>query len=77
MSPTKNTAVIYAAEPTGRIDPDVHLKVVEQEIDLDNVPLNGGVLLKTIALSSDPYMRYRMRDPKIEMFVPAMRLGDV
>jgi NADPH-dependent curcumin reductase CurA len=28
-----------------------------QEIDLENVPLNGGFLLKTLALSIDPFMR--------------------
>lgn len=33
-----------------------------QTIDLENVPLNGGFLLKTLALSIDPYMRVRMRE---------------
>jgi NADPH-dependent curcumin reductase CurA len=28
-----------------------------QKIDLENVPLNGGFLLKTLALSIDPFMR--------------------
>jgi NADPH-dependent curcumin reductase CurA len=75
MVKVKNGTVIYAAHPTGHIEPDVHVKYVEKEIDLDNVPLNGGVLLKTIAVSSDPYMLYRMRDPSIQMFTPAIPLG--
>ena len=30
-------------------------------IDLDNEPLKGGVLIKTLVLSVDPYLRGRMR----------------
>ncbi|EKM60524.1 uncharacterized protein PHACADRAFT_167865 [Phanerochaete carnosa HHB-10118-sp] len=68
--------VIYAAHPEGHIEPDVHLKYVESEIDLESVPLNGGGLLKAVAISSDPYLRYRMRDPSIPHFVPAFDLGE-
>lgn len=75
MPTVKNGSVVYAAHPEGDIEPDVHLKYVESEIDLESVPLNGGVLLKTIALSSDPYLRYRMRDPSIPHFVPPFDLG--
>ena len=32
-----------------------------ETIDLESVPLNGGVLVKTLVLSIDPYMRNRMR----------------
>lgn len=35
-----------------------------QTIDLDSVPLNGGVLVKTLVLSIDPYLRGRMRSPE-------------
>jgi len=28
-----------------------------QTIDIDNVPLHGGILLKTLVLSIDPYLR--------------------
>ena len=75
MPTVKNGSVIYVAHPEGHIEPDVHLKYVEGEINLQNVPLNGGVLLKTIALSGDPYLRYRMRDPSIPDFMPAFDLG--
>lgn len=37
-----------------------------QTIDLDTVLLDGGVLVKTLYLSVDPYLRFRMRDPKEE-----------
>jgi hypothetical protein len=39
-----------------------------ENIDLDNVPLNGGFLLKILALSIDPYLRGRMRDPSVESY---------
>lgn len=35
-----------------------------QTIDIENVPLDGGFLLKTLELSIDPYMRGRMRHPE-------------
>lgn len=47
-----------------------------ETIDLDNVPLNGGVLVKVLYLSVDPYMRGRMRDPKTPSYSPAFPLGE-
>ena len=73
----KNGTILYAQKPTGLIEPGITVKYVEQEIDLENVPLNGGVLVKVIAMSSDPYMRYRMREPedKHASFVPHLVLN--
>jgi NADPH-dependent curcumin reductase CurA len=77
MPVVKNGTVYYAQHPTDKIEPGVTVKYVEEEIDLDNVPLNGGVLVKVIAISSDPYLRYRMREPdnKHAEFVPHFVLG--
>ena len=33
-----------------------------ETIDLENVPLNGGFLVKLLVLSIDPYLRGKMRD---------------
>jgi len=33
----------------------------KQTIDVDEVALNGGFLVRTLVLSVDPYMRGRMR----------------
>lgn len=46
-----------------------------QTIDLENVPLDGGVLVKTLYISVDPYMRGRMRDPKIPSYSTTFDLG--
>ena len=39
-----------------------------QTIDLEKVPLNGGILTKTMSLSIDPYLRGKMRDPKKQSY---------
>ena len=76
MPTVRNGTAIYAAHPEKNIDPAVHIKYVEREIDLDTVSLDGGVLLKTLYLSSDPYIRYRLRDPAKDSFVPPVHIGD-
>ena len=75
MPAVRNGTVLYVQEPKDDIEPGVHLKYVEETIDLDTIPLNGGVLVKTLALSSDPYIRYRLRDPIIPLFCPPILLG--
>lgn len=75
MSPVINERVLFIEYADGYMQPGVNTKYVEEQIDLDNISLNGGVLLKTIALSSDPYLRDRMRNPDIIGFSPIMNIG--
>lgn len=72
-----NQELRYIAVPSGAPVPGEHLKRVEEELDVDSVELHGGVLVKNLALSLDPYMRGRMRDPKIQSYAPAYDLGKV
>ncbi|KAJ3891022.1 hypothetical protein GG344DRAFT_48210 [Lentinula edodes] len=44
-------------------------------IDIDNVPLNGGYLTKTLVLSPEPAMRERMRNPSIPSYTTTYILG--
>jgi NADPH-dependent curcumin reductase CurA len=37
-------------------------------IDLQTVVLNGGILIKTLELSIDPYMRGRMQAPTVKSY---------
>lgn len=78
MPLTPNLSVVFDTIPGhhGLIQEDVHVKLVDRPIDLDSEPVNGGVLLKTIALSSDPYMRYRFREKDEPMFCPPILLDD-
>jgi NADPH-dependent curcumin reductase CurA len=39
-----------------------------ESIDLENVPLNGGILVKTLVLSVDPYMRGKLRSPDTKSY---------
>lgn len=59
-------SVIFNEVPTGVPIPGQTLKLVQSELDLESAPLRGGVLVKTVALSLDPYLRGKMRDPKIK-----------
>jgi NADPH-dependent curcumin reductase CurA len=36
-------------------------QTVKGEIDLDTVPLDGGVLIRTLVLAMDPYLRNKMQ----------------
>lgn len=47
-----------------------------QTIDLDNVKLDGGILVKTLYLSLDPYMRGKCRDPSIKSYSAPYKLGE-
>lgn len=77
MSPIPNPRVLYAAIPEDYPVPGKTL-VYEpdaESIDLDTVPLDGGVLVKTLYLSVDPYFRGRMRDPSVKSYMPAFEVG--
>ena len=39
-----------------------------ETIDLETVVLNGGILIKTLELSIDPYIRGRMRAPEAKSY---------
>jgi hypothetical protein len=45
-----------------------------ETIDLETVPLDGGILLKILAISIDPYFRGRMREAHVPSYMPAFPL---
>lgn len=64
-----NAALYYKKPPHGAPVPGETLqRVVDDNFDVDNVPLNGGILVQSKALSLDPYMRGRLRDPAIKSY---------
>jgi NADPH-dependent curcumin reductase CurA len=66
MAPLTNTRVLFNEIPTGYPEPGKATVVDKSEsIDLDTTLPNGGVLVKILVLSIDPYQRGRMRDEKI------------
>ena len=53
-------------DAVGYLIPGKHVVYDESEtIDLDNVPLEGGVLLKMINFSIDPYLRHKMIEKEL------------
>ncbi|KAF9528931.1 alcohol dehydrogenase [Crepidotus variabilis] len=63
MSPIINGRVIFNSYPKGFPEPGKTLIYDKSSnIDLDNTPLDGGVLVKTLELSIDPYLRHLMEE---------------
>ncbi|KAF9547766.1 alcohol dehydrogenase [Agrocybe pediades] len=76
MPEVTNGRVLFKSIPEGYPVPGENIVYdTSEKIDLDNVPLNGGILLKTLEVSVDPYMRGRMRDASIESYVDAFELN--
>ncbi|KAJ7609804.1 hypothetical protein FB45DRAFT_943020 [Roridomyces roridus] len=65
MSSVPNARVLFNAIPQGvPIPGETTVYNSSQSIDLENHPLNGGFLIKTLLLSIDAGMRTRMRSPE-------------
>ncbi|EIM83940.1 alcohol dehydrogenase [Stereum hirsutum FP-91666 SS1] len=76
MAPITNGRSLFSEIPTGYPEPGKHVTYDTSEtIDLETVSLNGGVLVKVLYLSIDPYMRGRMRPESVASYVPAFPLG--
>lgn len=70
-----NKQVLYTGIPETYPEEGKHMKVVDSTIDLDAELPKGNFILKTLEISVDPYMRGRMRDPKIQSYAPAFELN--
>ncbi|KAK7051863.1 NAD(P)-binding protein [Favolaschia claudopus] len=61
MSPIPNARVLFNFHPESYPIPgETTVYDTTKTIDLQSVPLNGGFLIKTLVLSIDPFLRYRM-----------------
>ncbi|KAJ4474964.1 hypothetical protein J3R30DRAFT_3505583 [Lentinula aciculospora] len=76
MAPITNGRTLFNEIPTGFPEPGkTTVYDTSKTIDLESVPLNGGVLVKTLVLSADPYMRVQMRQADIESYMPPFIVG--
>ncbi|KAJ7912899.1 hypothetical protein B0H13DRAFT_2250895 [Mycena leptocephala] len=76
MAPVTNGRILFNAIPEDYPIPGkTTVYDTTETIDLENAPLNGGVLIKVLVLSIDPYMRGRLRAPEIKSYMPAFALG--
>ena len=71
MSASKNRMFVLASRPTGEPTPD-NFRLVERDIEQ---PGPGEILLKTLWLSLDPYMRGRMSAAK--SYADPVEIGQV
>ncbi|KAF8996528.1 hypothetical protein BDQ17DRAFT_1411744 [Cyathus striatus] len=80
MAPVTNARVLFNSVPQEYPEPGkTILHDTSQTIDIDNAPLNGGILVKVLELSIDPFMRGRMREvnPNDEKsYIPRFTLGE-
>ncbi|KIJ92846.1 hypothetical protein K443DRAFT_647825 [Laccaria amethystina LaAM-08-1] len=76
MGLIKNGRVLFNDIPKGYPEPGkTTVYDTNQTIDVENVPLDGGFLLKTLELSIDPYMRRRMRHPEKKSYSAPFAIG--
>jgi NADPH-dependent curcumin reductase CurA len=76
MAPITNERVIFAKVPKGEPVPGEHLVVDKSEtIDLDAELKPGEILVKTLVLSLDPYLRGKMREASKASYTPAFELN--
>ncbi|KAF8588275.1 NAD(P)-binding protein [Ramaria rubella] len=78
MAPIRNTCIIYQSIPNRFIVPGETTRYDDSlTIDLEEVPLAGGFLVKVLILSSDPYLREKMRDVKTKSYAVPFILGEL
>ncbi|EHY55415.1 hypothetical protein HRR83_009580 [Exophiala dermatitidis] len=69
---TKNLSLIFTKVPTALPVPGEHITVKDVGFDLDQPAPPNGLVLETLYVSFDPYLRGLLRDPKVESYMPAI-----
>ncbi|KAG9227210.1 hypothetical protein PLEOSDRAFT_1113387 [Pleurotus ostreatus PC15] len=77
MAPVKNGRHLFNEIPVGYPVPGKTTVYDDsQTIDLDTVQLNGGILVKALSFSIDPYMRGLMRPASAKSYSPPYTIGE-
>ncbi|KZP17720.1 NAD-P-binding protein [Athelia psychrophila] len=77
MAPVTNGRHLFNEVPTGYPVPGkTTVYDASQTIDLENVDLNGGLLLKVLVVSVDPYLRGKMRNAAVKSYSPPFFIGE-
>lgn len=72
---TSNSSLIFNSVPTAFPIPGETLLKTTTTLDLDMDLSEGSIIVKTLSLSLDPYLRGRMRDVNIPSYAPEFNLG--
>ncbi|KAJ7207356.1 hypothetical protein C8J57DRAFT_1613372 [Mycena rebaudengoi] len=76
MAPIQNARVIFGAVPKDfPIPGETTIYDTTETIDLDAVPLEGGILIKALALSVDPFLRGLMIEPGTDHYAAGYEIG--
>ncbi|KAF9068364.1 hypothetical protein BDP27DRAFT_1383609 [Rhodocollybia butyracea] len=76
MAPIPNARLLFNEIPTNFPEPGkTTVYDTSKTIDVEKEPLNGGILVKTLVLSADPYMRVQMREAHIDGYMPPFIVG--
>jgi len=73
--PTRNLSLIFTKIPTGLPVPGEHITVKDVGFDLDAPAPKNGLVLETLYVSFDPYLRGLLRDPSIKSYMPPFPLN--
>jgi NADPH-dependent curcumin reductase CurA len=73
---TQNKTLVYKKVPQGYPVPGQDLVVEDRPIDLDEAAPSGGLVVKLLYASYDPYLRGKMRDPSIKSYTPPLNAND-
>lgn len=72
----QNKRLIFKEVPQDIPIAGQHLTVEPRNFDLDQTPLAGGITIKNLYGSFDPYLRILMREPSEDSYSPPFRLGE-
>lgn len=73
----ENRALVFKSVPSGVPVAGEHFAVEPQDYDSEVSCPTGGIILKLLFSSIDPYQRGRMRQPDVKYYSPPLRPGDV
>lgn len=72
----RNAAILFSAVPNAYPQVGKHIKYVDdRRIDLRQVPTDGGILVKNLVVSVDPYMVGRMRTSDKKSYIEPFELN--
>ncbi|KAK7900010.1 hypothetical protein LTR67_003756 [Exophiala xenobiotica] len=73
--PAKNLSLIFTKIPTGLPVVGEHITVKDVGFDLDAPAPKNGIVLETLYVSFDPYLRGLLRDPSVPSYMPPFPLN--
>ncbi|KAG9082645.1 hypothetical protein FRC07_014149 [Ceratobasidium sp. 392] len=77
MAPINNASAIFNEVPHATLEADKeYITTRIDQIDLEAVKLNGGILIKTLYLSVEPYLRSMMRSLSAGLNMPVYKIGE-